>query len=110
MNQYEFINKGMIVTVYLSLPAIWMNGPTPVLKQLLFVGVVGMAITMVGMEVFLFRFDDSTAWKQILWFCVMLLPPLGPALYCYLVYSKSTAVKDAAGSTATVLTDPKPKA
>jgi len=109
MNHYEFIPKGLLVSptarrvyrvtaalslaIYLSLPDIWIKGSIPGLNQLLFLAVVGMAITLVGMEVFLFRFDDSAAWKQILRFCLMLFVPLGPALYCYLVYSESTAVK-----------------
>ena len=118
MNHYEFIHKGMLVsppapriyriaavlslTIYVTLPAILLNGPSTTLKQILFVGVVGMAVTMVGMEVFLFRFDDSAAWKQMFWFCAMLFVPLGPALYCFLVYSGSRSVKaaflDAIGS------------
>jgi hypothetical protein len=117
MNHYEFVPKRMLVsvssrqtyriaaalslTIFLSLPAILINGPSALLKQVLFIGVVGMAITLVGMEFFLFRFDDSAAWKQILWFCAMLFVPLGPALYCFLVYSRSAAVEaanlDAAG-------------
>jgi hypothetical protein len=126
MNHYEFISKGMLVsptarriyrvaaalslTIYLSLPAILMNGPAPFLKQLLFVGVVGMALTIVGMEVFLFRFDDSSDWKQMFWFCAMFFVPLGPALYCFLVYSGSGAVMAASVNAAeTLLTDPKPK-
>ena len=69
-----------------------------------------MAVTMVGMEVFLFRFDDSSPWKQMMWFCVMLFVPLGPALYCFLVYSDSRAVKEAAtNATETLLAEPKPK-
>jgi len=53
------------LTIYVTLPAILINGPSPILRQILFVGVVGMAVTMVGMEVFLFRFHDSPAWKQM---------------------------------------------
>jgi hypothetical protein len=115
MNHYEFISKGMLVsptarrvyriaavlslTMYVTLPAILINGPSPILRQILFVGVVGMAVTMVGMEVFLFRFDDSPAWKQMFWFCAMLFVPLGPALYCFVVYSGSRAVKAASVET-----------
>jgi len=47
---------------------------------------------MIAMEYFLFGFDDSSALKKMFWFCVMLLPPLGPALYCFLVYSRSKVV------------------
>ena len=69
------------------------------LKPLLFLGVVGMALTGLGMEYFLFRFDDSHALKQIFWFCALLLPPVGPALYCFLVYSRSAAVKSCVDGT-----------
>jgi len=73
----------------LRLPVVIPAGITPLVRLLLFAGVVGAAITIVGMEYFLFGFDDSPAWKKTLWFCVMLLPPLGPALYCLIVYSYS---------------------
>ena len=68
----------------------------PTVKLIVFAGVVGAAITMVAMEYFLFGFDDSPAWKKVFWFCVMLLPPLGPPLYCFIVYSRSNALKAAA--------------
>ena len=67
----------------------------PVAKALLFVGVVGAATTTVAMEYFLFGFDTSAAWKKVFWFCVMLLPPLGPPLYCFIVYSRSPLTKAA---------------
>jgi hypothetical protein len=63
------------------------------LKPLLFLGIIGMALTGLGMEYFLFRFDNSRALKQIFWFCLLLLPPIGPALYCFVVYSRSDVVK-----------------
>ena len=69
----------------------------PVLKLPLFAGVLGAAITMVAMEYFLFGFDNSSAMKKLFWFCVMLLPPLGPPLYCFVVYSRSDALKAAIG-------------
>ena len=126
MNHYEFIHKGMLVsptarrtyrvaavlslTIFFSLPAVRIYGPIPILKQLVFLGAAGIASTMVGMEVFLFRFDDSAAWKQILWFCLLLLIPIGPALYCFFVYSRSTAVKAASvDATETLVADPKAK-
>lgn len=59
----------------------------PVMKPLLLVSIVGAAITAVGIEFFLFRFDDSHPLKQLFWFCAMLFVLLGPALYCFLVYS-----------------------
>ena len=111
MNHYEFINKEMLVsatarrvyriaalaslTIFLSIPAIRMNGPSSLLKVLLLLGVSGTALNLIGMEFFLFRFDDSAAWKQPLWFVLLLLVPLGPALYCFAVYSRSTAVRAA---------------
>ena len=61
----------------------------------LFAGVFGAGITFVGMEYFLFRFDDSHPLKQLAWFCIMLFPMLGPALYCLVVYSRSKAVRSA---------------
>jgi len=108
MNPYQYFSKEWIVserarrvyrtaavislTVYVTLVALIAYGPIPALKQLLFVGVLATAINATGMELFLFRFDDSAAWKQILWFCAMFLIPLGPALYCFLVYSRSKVV------------------
>jgi hypothetical protein len=109
MQQYDYINKEWIVSraalrVYrlaanLSL-ALY---PTlvaqiageipknlgPVMELLLLASIVGAAVTAVGMAFFLFRFDNSHPLKQIFWFCVMLFVPLGPALYCFLVYSKA---------------------
>jgi hypothetical protein len=65
----------------------------PIARSLLFAGVLGTATTMVAMEYFLFGFDTSSAMKKAFWFCVLLLPPLGPALYCFLVYSRSDMLK-----------------
>jgi hypothetical protein len=65
----------------------------PVVKLLLLAGVLGAAITMIAMEYFLFGFDTSPAMKKLFWFCVMLFPPLGPALYCFIVYSRSDVLK-----------------
>lgn len=65
----------------------------PFLKQLLFLAVLGTALNLVGMENFLFRFDDSRPLKQVFWFCVMIFAPIGPALYCFIVYSRSNAFK-----------------
>ena len=66
----------------------------PVLKPLLLAGILGAGITAVGMEFYLFRFDDSHPLKQIFWFCAMLFVPLGPALYCLIVYSHSKALNN----------------
>jgi|SRR5689334_5283903 hypothetical protein len=65
----------------------------PLVRLLLFAGVLGAAITLVGMEFFLFRFDDSHPLKQVVWFLLMLLPLLGAPLYCLIVYSRSNVLK-----------------
>jgi len=67
----------------------------PGLRLLVFVCVLGAAITMVGMEYFLFGFDRSSPYKKVFWFCVMLLPALGAPLYCFFVYLRSDAFKTA---------------
>ncbi len=70
----------------------------PAVRLLLVAGIVGAAITIVGMEFFLFRFDDSRALRQLVWFVVMLFPLLGAALYCFLVYSRSDVHKSSVRS------------
>ncbi len=70
------------------------NSLLPMVRLLLLTGVLGTATTMVAMEYFLFGFDSSSATKKVFWFCVMLLPPLGPALYCFIVYLRSDVLKD----------------
>jgi uncharacterized membrane protein YuzA (DUF378 family) len=70
------------------------NGLLPIVKFLLLAGVLGTATTMVAMEYFLFGFDSFSATKKVFWFCVMLFPPLGPALYCFLVYLRSDVLKN----------------
>jgi hypothetical protein len=69
----------------------------PILRLPLFAGVLGAAITMVAMEYFLFAFDNSSALKKVFWFCVLLFPPLGPPLYCFIVYSRSDVLKATTG-------------
>jgi hypothetical protein len=69
------------------------NGLLPILRLLLLAGVLGTATTMVAMEYFLFSFDSSSASKKVFSFCVMLFPPLGPALYCFIVYLRSDVLK-----------------
>lgn len=107
---YEYINRKWIVSptarrvyrlsatlsvaLFFGLWAVAFEGGisetiAPVARLLVFAGALGTAITFVGMEYFLFRFDDSHPLKQVLWFCVMLVPLLGPALYCFMVYSRS---------------------
>jgi hypothetical protein len=111
MLPYEYINKEWIVSrsarrvyrtaavtslaLYPIVVALMMGEIprilVPALRPLLLASIVGAGITVVGMEFFLFRFDDSHVLKQILWFGAMLFIPLGPALYCLLVYSRSKA-------------------
>ncbi len=66
MLKYEYINKE------------WIVSPTPAAKLVLLAGVLGAGITLVRMEHFLFRFDDSHPLRQVAWFCVMIFPFLGP--------------------------------
>jgi len=116
VNHYQHFSKEWIVsptarrvyriaavlslTLYVSLAALIVYGPIPALKQFLFVGVLATAINGTGMEFFLFRFDDSAAWKQILWFCALIFIPIGPALYCFVVYSRSKMVLNAVATDA----------
>ena len=65
----------------------------PVVRLFVLAGVVGAATTMVAMEYFLFGFDNSSAFKKMFWFCIMLFPPLGPALYCFAVYSRCSVIQ-----------------
>ena len=95
------------LTLYVSLAALIVYGPILALKQFLFVGVLATAINGTGMEFFLFRFDDSAAWKQILWFCALIFIPVGPALYCFLVYSRSRVVLNALAIAEDVSSAPK---
>jgi hypothetical protein len=69
----------------------------PILRLPLFAGVLGAAITMVAMEYFFFGFDNSSALKKVFWFCMLLIPPLGPRLYCFIVYSRSDVLKATLG-------------
>jgi hypothetical protein len=114
MLSYEYINKEWIVSraalrvyrvaailslVLFLIMAAEIVGEVPsvlgpVLKPLLLVGILGAGITVVGMQFFLFRFDDSHPLKQIFWFCAMFFVPLGPALYCLIVYSRSKALRN----------------
>ena len=88
----------------LLLPVLWlaisgsgMLGPLrPILRPLLFIGAIGTALTVVGMEYFLFRFDNSHPLKQMFWFCLLLTLPIGPALYTFIVYSRSEAITSCA--------------
>jgi hypothetical protein len=113
MLRYYYINKEWIVSstarriyriaaalslgLFLGLLGMQLRGGSPIdipaAQLLLFVGVVGAATTVVAMEYFLFGFDRSPEWKKVCWFCIMLLPLIGPALYCFIVYSRADVVK-----------------
>lgn len=113
MLPYEFINKEWIVsatarTVYrtaaylsIMLFVLWRYTLSegvprtfaPFFRVLVFAGVLGAGTVLIGMEYFLFRFDQSHPVKQMASFCVMLFPLLGPATYCLIVYSRSSVVK-----------------
>jgi len=113
MNWHQFVPKGWIIspkargiyrlaaavslTLYLFIAAAVLKGPIQPLKPALLVAVVATALNLVGMEIFLFRFDDSPALKQIFWFCLMIFLPLGPALYCFMVYSRSKVLRTEVG-------------
>jgi len=112
MFRYYYINKewivsstarhiyrtaaGLSVALFFGLWAIQVRGgipaDVPAANLLLFIGVLGAAITVVAMEYFLFGFDRSPEWKKVCWFCIMLLPLIGPALYCFIVYSRAAVV------------------
>ena len=62
--------------------------------------VLAIAILLVGMECFLYAYDDSSAWKQSLWFMVNLLVPLGNIVYCFAVYRRKTPMTSGEGSIA----------
>ena len=111
MNPHQYIKKEWIVspaarrtyraaaaislTLYVSLGWVLVNGGTSLSRQFVFIGVLAMGLTSAAMEAFLFLFDDSPGWKQIFWFVVMCFPPLGPALFCFFVYSRSNALRTA---------------
>jgi|SRR3974390_2391164 len=111
MQKYDYINKDWIVSpaarlVYRAAAVVSLSlyplvvipffyPFPPLLRPLLLLAILGAALNMIGMEYYLFRFDDSRAMTQMFWFCVMIFIPLGPALYCFMVYSRSNAVKTA---------------
>lgn len=70
------------------------DGLFPLVKLLLLLGVAGTAITLVAMEYFLFAFDTSPVFTKVFWLCAMLLPLLGPRLYCFFIYSRATQLND----------------
>jgi len=110
MLRYEFLNKEWIVspparlvyrtaaivslTLFPSLMAVLVLEPIrPFLKPLVFLAMLGTALNALGMEYFLFRFDDTHALKQVFWFCAMIFISIGPALYCFIVYSRSNILR-----------------
>lgn len=111
VHSYAFIKKEWIVSMtarrvyrtaavvslimYPLLVAARLNQPVPLMKQLLLASLLATATNALAMETFLFRFDTSPALKQVLWFCAMIFIPLGPALYCFFVYSCSEAIQEA---------------
>ena len=115
MLTYEYINKEWIISstaswIYrisscLSLAPLvfwWISlvGGIPtqlrsITQPLVFVGILGAATNLVGMQHFLFRFDDSHPLIQMFWFVILLLPLIGPPLYCFIVYSRSKVLKQA---------------
>jgi len=110
MLRYYYINKEWILSaaarriyrfsaslslmLFLLLWALRMHFATPrlvvpLLRPLLLAGVLGAATTLVAMEYFFFGFDNAPVWKKVFWFFVLLLPLLGPPIYCFVIYSKS---------------------
>jgi len=81
-----------IVITERSLPDI----SAPVAQFLLLLFAIAAASTIAGMEVFLFRYDNSQPLKHVFWFCVMLVPLLAAATYCFVVYSRSHLFKPSA--------------
>jgi hypothetical protein len=92
-----FASLGMcVMLVVLKIAGGVPQGSLTVVKVLLFAGAMGTALAFVAMEYSLFGFDKSSAIKKAFWFCAMIkVPILGPALYCFLVYSRSEVVKGA---------------
>ena len=68
----------------------------PVARPLIFLGALAIGVTGAGMEIFLFRYDESSGLKQIVWFLVMIFPLLGPALFYFFVYARSEQVRKCA--------------
>jgi hypothetical protein len=60
-----------------------------VTRLALLLGVFGAATTWVAMEYYFFTFDLCGAWAKMFWFLVMCFVPIGTALYCFRVYSRS---------------------
>jgi hypothetical protein len=70
--------------------ALFRNALTLDLVRLaLLLGVFGTATTLVAMEYYYFTLDDCGAWTKTFWFLVVSFAPIGTALYCFRVYSRS---------------------
>ena len=96
---------GILVAVVVLILILERGANSPLrlmLRPLLFLEALAIGLTLVGMEYFLFRFDNSHPAVQIFWFFLLLLPPVGPALYCLLVYSRSEVVRACAGQPAQI--------
>ena len=116
MLHYEFLNKEWVVSatayrvyrfsaglsIVLFVGLLWalsqgerssLSGSA--LRAVALAAALATATTFVGMEYFLFRFDNSHPLKQLLWFCIMIFPFFGPALYCFVVYSRTDLVRNA---------------
>jgi len=76
----------------------------PLIKQLLelalLVAVFSTATTLVAMEYYFFTLDNSGGWSKTFWFLIALFPPIGTALYCFLVYSRSSYFQPTAAGNA----------
>jgi magnesium-transporting ATPase (P-type) len=85
-------SAGASVIGMFGLVWIWTKGVpsivAPFLSTLLLLFALATAITAVAMEYVLFAFDTSSVWKKAIFFFLLMLPPLGPALYCFTVYSR----------------------
>lgn len=78
------------------------------LDLVLLISVVATVATSTAMEFYLFTLDDSRALAQIFWFVVLLLAPVGPALYCLVVYSRSKYFKPLPAETSKALSAQQP--
>ena len=110
MDRYEYLNREWIVSskarkvyrtsaalslmLFLLLMVLRFAGHVPFARELLFIAILCSVLTSAAMEYFLFRFDDSHALKQVLWFILMLFVPVGPSLYCLIVYSRSRLIAE----------------
>ncbi len=70
---------------------------------LLLISAISTAANMAAMEYYLFTIDDSRALAQILWFAVLFLAPVGAAIYCLTVYSRSRHFTKASGESPSTL-------